>query len=182
VHISTGDVLRAEVKAGTDLGHKASDYMNKGALVPDELIIDIVKSRLSGPDCTRKGWLLDGFPRTGVQAEAMRKAGIIADQFILLNVPDETLIQRVLGRRTDPKTGKIYHLKFNPPPDDKAVQKRLVHRADDNLEAIQARIAQYKANVNAVRGYFRGITSELDGVGDKRVIAEKIAQIIKESR
>ena len=94
VHISTGDALRAQVSAGTDLGKMANDYMTKGALVPDELIIDIVKDRLAQPDCARKGWLLDGFPRTGVQAEAMKKAGITADHFILLNVPDQVLTER----------------------------------------------------------------------------------------
>ena len=94
MHISTGDALRAQVSAGTDLGKMANDYMTKGALVPDELIIDIVKDRLAQPDCARKGWLLDGFPRTGVQAEAMKKAGITADHFILLNVPDQVLTER----------------------------------------------------------------------------------------
>jgi adenylate kinase len=99
-----------------------------GALVPDDVIIGIVKDRLKSSDCKQKGWLLDGFPRTGVQAEAMAKAGIVADKCIFLDVPDEKLIERCEGRRTDPKTGAIYHLKFNPPPNDTEVKKRLVHR------------------------------------------------------
>lgn len=96
--------------------------------MPDDVIIGIVKDRLKMSDCKRKGWLLDGFPRTGVQAEAMAKAGICADKCIFLEVPNDILVERCEGRRTDPETGAIYHLKFNPPPNDPAVKKRLIHR------------------------------------------------------
>jgi len=178
VHISTGDALRAEVKAGSDLGKLAKEYMDKGGLVPDEVMIGIVKSRLAESDCKDKGWLLDGFPRTGVQAQAMSDAGIEAEKFILLNVPDATLIERCVGRRSDPETGKIYHLKFNPPPADPEVQKRLVHRSDDTEEAMVKRIEQYKKNVDAIKGFYKPITQEFDGVGDKMELAKSIADFI----
>ncbi|KAJ1476287.1 adenylate kinase-domain-containing protein, partial [Baffinella frigidus] len=115
VHISTGDALREQVvKAGTDLGKKAKGFMDSGGLVPDEVMIGIVNARLAEKDCVEKGWLLDGFPRTAAQAEAIKKGGHTADKFIILNVPDNILIERCVGRRTDPVTGKIYHTKFNP--------------------------------------------------------------------
>lgn len=178
VHISTGDALRAQVKAGTDLGKLAKEYMDKGGLVPDDVMIGIVKSRLAESDCKEKGWLLDGFPRTGVQAQAMEDAGIKAEKFLLLNVPDQVLIERCVGRRSDPDTGKIYHLKFNPPPADEAIQKRLVHRSDDTEEAMVKRIEQYKTNVDAIKGFYKPITKEFDGVGDKMELASKVADFI----
>ena len=115
VHLSTGDMLREASAAGTEVGKLAQEYMSQGKLVPDEVIIGAVKERLAQPDCQQKGWLLDGFPRTGAQAQALVDAGIHADTFIFLDVPDEDLIERVVGRRADPVTGKIYHMKFSPP-------------------------------------------------------------------
>lgn len=179
VHISTGDALREQVSKGTELGKLAKEYMDKGGLVPDEVMIGIVESRLAQDDCKEKGWLLDGFPRTGVQAEAMAKAGIEAEKFLLLNVPDDVLIERCVGRRSDPVTGKIYHLTFNPPPEDPEVQARLVHRSDDTEEAMVKRIEQYKKNVDAIKDYYKDITKEFDGVGDKMKLAAAIADFIK---
>ena len=124
VHISTGDILREQVKAGTALGKEAKEYMSKGALVPDSVVIGMVKAKLSEPEVKAKGWLLDGFPRTAAQAKAMADIGIKADAFLQLEVPDSVLVERICLRRTDPVTGKIYHLKFNPPPAD--VVSRLV--------------------------------------------------------
>ena len=109
VHLSTGDILRAAVKAGSELGAEAKSYMDSGNLVPDELITGVVCDRLSQPDCEYQGWLLDGFPRTSAQAEALSRAGYDPDAFILLDVPQQCLVERVTGRRTDPETGKIYH-------------------------------------------------------------------------
>ena len=120
VHISTGDILRDHVKRQTDLGKQAKSFMDKGALVPDELVIALVKDRLSQPDCQKQGWLLDGFPRTAAQAEAMDKEGIKGDSFVLLDVPDSVLVDRCAQRRLDPETGKMYHLTTNPPPEDVA--------------------------------------------------------------
>jgi len=178
VHISTGDALREQVKAGTELGKLAKGYMDSGGLVPDDVMIGIVKDRLAADDCQTKGWLLDGFPRTAVQAEAMARAGIKADKFILLNVPDSILIERCVGRRTDPVTGKIYHLKFNPPPEDAEVKARLVHRSDDTEEAMVKRLEQYRKNVEAVKGYYHDIMQEFEGSGDKMKLAGSIAEFI----
>ena len=109
VHLSTGDMLRAAVAAGTDVGKKAKDYMDSGKLVPDEVIIGIVKDRLDEDDCKTQGWLLDGFPRTQAQAKALEEAGVTADCFLFLDVPDEVLVERVVGRRTDPGESAEYH-------------------------------------------------------------------------
>ena len=178
VHISTGDALREQVKAGTDLGKLAKGYMDQGGLVPDEVMIGIVKSRLAERDCQERGWLLDGFPRTGVQAKAMEEAGIKADKFVLLNVPDHVLVERCVGRRSDPVTGKIYHLKFNPPPQDPAIQARLVQRSDDTEEAMIKRIEQYKGNVESIKGFYKSLTREFDGVSDKHALARGIGDFI----
>ncbi len=104
-HLSTGDMLRAAVKAGSPLGKEAKAYMDAGKLVPDSLVINLVKEKLASPECVNGGWLLDGFPRTGEQAKALQQANINPDKVILLDVPDSALIERVTGRRTDPVTG-----------------------------------------------------------------------------
>ena len=117
-------------------------------------------------DCQTKGWLLDGFPRTQAQAQALADAGITGDCFILLDVPTDILVERVVGRRTDPVTGEIYHLTFRPPPaDDDEVLQRLVQRSDDTKEKILVRLEQYHANVDAVKGSFEDIMVEIDGLG-----------------
>jgi len=161
VHISTGDILRDNVKAGTDLGKKAKEFMNSGALVPDELIIDLVKAKLAEPEVQARGWLLDGFPRTGQQAQALKDSGIAPQSVVLLDVPDESLVERICLRRTDPVTGKIYHLKFNPPP--KEVVSRLVHRSDDNEEALRSRLVQYHKNVEAVSSFYKDKMTIIEG-------------------
>ena len=182
VHISTGDALRAQVKAETELGLKAKEFMESGALVPDDLIIGIVKARLAETDCQEKGWLLDGFPRTGAQAEALIAEGIHATHFVLLEVPDEILVERCVGRRSDPETGKIYHLKFNPPPEDDAeLMARLVHRADDTEEAMGKRIETYHENVKAVTPFYTGVMQTFDGQDDKTAIADKVADFLSTS-
>jgi adenylate kinase len=140
VHISTGDILREQVKNGTDLGKEAKEYMSKGALVPDSVVIGMVKAKLSEPEVKSKGWLLDGFPRTAAQAKAMADLGITADVFLQLEVPDSVLVERICLRRTDPVTGQIYHLKFNPPPAD--IVSRLQHRSDDNESSLKERLKQ----------------------------------------
>jgi adenylate kinase len=140
VHISTGDILREQVKNGTALGKEAQEYMSKGALVPDHVVIGMVKAKLSEPEVKAKGWLLDGFPRTAAQAKAMSELGITADVFLQLEVPDSVLVERICLRRTDPVTGQIYHLKFNPPPAE--VVSRLQHRSDDNENSLKERLKQ----------------------------------------
>src|SRR5437868_9908577 len=135
-HISSGDMLRAAVKEGTKLGVEADGYMKAGKLVPDEVVIGMILERVAKDDC-RNGFMLDGFPRTRPQAqaldEAMTKAGVALDAVVLIEVPDSLLIERAVGRRSDPETGTIYHLKYNPPPAD--IVSRLVHRKDDTEEA-----------------------------------------------
>merc|ERR1712176_213505 len=143
VHISTGDILRENVKNGTELGMKAKTYMDAGDLVPSDLLIDLVKDRLAQPDVQARGALLDGFPRAPDQAQAMKDAGMKVDQFILINVPDDTLVERGVGRRLDPETGAIYHMTFKPPPEE--IVERLVHRNDDHEDQIRNRLGKFHA-------------------------------------
>jgi adenylate kinase len=175
VHLSTGDMLRAAVAAGSDVGKRAKDFMDAGKLVPDEVIIGAVKERLAAPDCVESGWLLDGFPRTPAQAKALADAGISADCFIFLNVPDDILVERVVGRRTDPVTGKIYHMKFNPPKDEE-VLARLTQRSDDTEEKVKVRLEQFHSNVTAVRGRYADIIIEVDGTKKSEEVLGMIAR------
>lgn len=121
-----------------------------------------VKDCLESAECKEKGWLLDGFPRTQAQAVALADAGVSADCFIFLNVPDEVLVERVVGRRTDPVTGKIYHMKFSPPVDED-VLNRLEQRSDDTEEKVKVRLEQFHANVDAVKGSYGDISVDIDG-------------------
>lgn len=162
VHISVGDILRDEVKNGTPAGKRAKDFMDQGTLVPDEVVVDMVKGRLAQNDCQQRGWLLDGYPRSGSQAEAIEKEGIRPDVFLLIQVPDEALIERVVGRRLDPVTGEIYHLKFKAPPAD--IVPRLVQRSDDTEEKARVRLDTYHANVGSVLSYYKDTTVTVDGL------------------
>ena len=128
-------------------------------------------------DCVENGWLLDGFPRTSAQADALSDAGITADCFIFLNVPDEILVERVVGRRTDPETGKIYHMKFTP-PDDEEVKARLVQRSDDTEEKVKVRLDQFHANVEAVKDSFSDIMVTVDGNKSPAEVTKDIAAAI----
>jgi adenylate kinase len=161
VHISTGDVLREHVKQGTPLGKQAQGAMSRGELVPDELIINMVKEKLATEECRTKGWLLDGFPRTQPQAQAMLAAGIIPDKFVLLDVPDDVLIDRVIGRRLDPETNAIYHVKYSPPPAE--VAARCIQREDDTEEKARVRLAFYHRNLGAIRSSFGYCEHVIDG-------------------
>lgn len=161
IHISTGDALRAEVKNNTELGQRAKIYMEKGQLVPDDLIIDICLNRLRQPDCVQRGWLLDGFPRTGSQAKALSEAGLVPDLFIHIKVDDEECVRRISGRYTDPVTGIIYNLTTNPPPAE--IRSRLTQRADDREEVIRDRLKSYHAQYDSVVQYFQGQFVEIDG-------------------
>jgi adenylate kinase len=136
-----------------------------------------VKDRLDQEDCKKNGWLLDGFPRTQAQAAALADAGISADCFLFLNVPDEMLVDRVVGRRTDPDTGKIYHMTFSPPTDD-AVIGRLVHRSDDTEEMVKVRLEQFHANVDAVKDSYTDISVTIDGNQDKGLVSKAIFEAI----
>lgn len=128
-------------------------------------------------DCQEKGWLLDGFPRTQAQAKALEDAGITADCFIFLNVPDEVLVERVVGRRTDPETGKIYHMTFSPPEDDE-VAARLEQRSDDTEEKVKVRLEQFHANVEAVKDSYADISVSIDGNQAPGVVTEAIREAV----
>ncbi|GAB4813819.1 hypothetical protein N2152v2_000865 [Parachlorella kessleri] len=161
VHISVGDLLRAEVAAQTPSGKKAKAFMDAGDLVPNEVVVEMVKGVLAGQDVQQRGWLLDGYPRSGEQAEAIEKEGIRPDVFLLIDVPDELLVDRVVGRRSDPVTGEIYHLTFKPPPAD--VLPRLIQRSDDTEDKVRNRLRTYHANVDAVVGYYKDCLVEING-------------------
>ena len=176
-HISAGDLLRAAVAQGTEDGLKAKEFMDRGDLVPDEVVVNMVKSRLNEPDCAG-GWLLDGYPRSASQAEALSSYGIEPDLFLLLDVPDEELLERVVGRRLDPVTGQIYHLKFFPPPDE-TVAKRLTQRSDDTEEKAQNRLKVHHANVNAVLSKYKNIMKTIDGNRQKTTVFKEIEGLIK---
>jgi len=152
VHLSTGDMLRDAVAAGSGLGKAAKGAMEGGKLVTDALVIGIVLERLARPDCKARGWLLDGFPRSRVQADALKKAGVSPDAFVLLHVPPEDLVARVVGRRLDPETGKIYHIESNPPPAE--VKHRVIQRSDDAPETVKQRLAIYESNLTSVLSAF----------------------------
>ena len=173
VHLSTGDMLRAAVQAGTDLGKEAKGHMDAGRLVPDELMIGIIVDRLKEQDCVERGWLLDGFPRTRAQADALAAAGAKEDVFILLDVPDSLLVERVVGRRADPVTGKIYHLKYSP-PESEEIAARLTQRSDDTEEAVMVRVAAFHKNLSAILDVYTSNTLRLDGSRPPKVVWEDL--------
>lgn len=148
VHISTGDLLRARQKFLPEL----AKFMNNGLLVPDEMVSAVIKERLLDRDCTERGVLLDGFPRTRNQAEALKVAGVVVTDVIELKVPDALVIERISGRRVDPLSGRIYHTKYNPPPPD--VVDRVIVRADDDEQKVKARIAVFKEQRDAIIDFY----------------------------
>ncbi|KAL1563470.1 adenylate kinase [Salvia divinorum] len=177
VHISTGDILRAEVSAGTEIGNKAKEYMNSGRLVPDEIVTAMVTTRLSLKDVKEKGWLLDGFPRSSAQAESLEKRSIRPDVYVMLEVPDDVLIDRCVGRRLDPLTGKIYHVK-NFPPENEEIKDRLVTRPDDTEEKVKSRLEIYKRNVESILSTYSDVMVEINGNRAKEVVFEEINSLL----
>jgi adenylate kinase len=178
-HISSGDMLRAAVKEGTALGKEADRYMKSGQLVPDEVVIGMILERIAKHDCA-KGFMLDGFPRTRPQAEAldqaMAKAGVSLDAVVLVEVPDELIVDRITGRRSDPATGRIYHVKFDPPP----AGLEVVQRKDDTVEAVTTRLAKYHSETAPIIPFYmdKGILKRVDGVGDPDVVTERIKAVL----
>ncbi|WOH02755.1 hypothetical protein DCAR_0522144 [Daucus carota subsp. sativus] len=177
VHISTGDLLRFEVSAGTEIGRKAKEYMNAGRLVPDDIVTAMVTGRLSQKDAQEKGWLLDGYPRSFAQAQSLEKLQIRPDIYIALDVPDDILIDRCVGRRLDPLTGKIYHI-TNFPPENEEVKSRLLTRPDDTEEKARSRLQIYKQNVDAILSTYISILKKLDGNRSKEVVFEEIDSLL----
>lgn len=181
-HISTGDMLRAAVKAGTELGKQADAYMKAGDLVPDEVVIGMVVERIAEPDCAQ-GFMLDGFPRTRPQAEALsralRDADVSLDAVVLIEVPDELIVERIVGRRSDPETGRIYHLKFDPPPPE--VADRVVQRKDDTEEACRARLDKYHSETAPIVPFYEaaGLLRRVDGVGAPDEVELRIKSVLQ---
>ncbi len=154
--ISTGDMLRAAIKAGTELGMAAKQVMDAGGLVSDDIMIGLVKDRLQAADC-QNGYLFDGFPRTIAQADAMKANGITVDYVLEIAVPDEAIIERMSGRRSHPASGRVYHVKFNPPKVDNVddlTGEALVQRDDDRAETVQKRLAVYHNQTEVLLGYY----------------------------
>jgi adenylate kinase len=154
--ISTGDMLRAAVKAGTPLGQAAKKVMDAGGLVSDDIIIGLVKERIAQPD-TVNGFLFDGFPRTIPQAEAMRDAGVKLDYVLEIDVPDEAIIERMSGRRSHVASGRTYHVRFNPPKvpgRDDITGEELVQRDDDKEETVRKRLAVYQSQTRPLVKYY----------------------------
>ena len=154
--ISTGDMLRAAVKAGTPLGREAAAVKASGALVSDDLIINLVKERLALPDCAN-GFLFDGFPRTLPQADAMRSAGVKLDYVLEIDVPFGDIIERMSGRRSHPASGRIYHVKFNPPQvegKDDVTGEDLIQREDDHEDTVRKRLDVYSQQTRPLVDYY----------------------------
>jgi len=154
--ISTGDMLRTAVKAGTPLGLAAKKVMDSGSLVSDEIIIGLVRERIAQPDCAN-GFLFDGFPRTIVQADALKKAGIKLDYVLEIDVPDSAIIERMSGRRVHVASGRTYHVRFNPPKVpgvDDVTGEPLIQRGDDEEETVRKRLAVYAAQTRPLVEYY----------------------------
>ncbi|OIQ91561.1 adenylate kinase [mine drainage metagenome] len=154
--ISTGDMLRAAVKAGTPLGLQAKAVMEAGALVSDDIIIGLVRDRLLQPDCAG-GFLFDGFPRTIAQADALKAAGVPIDYVLDFDVPDEDIVERLSGRRVHPSSGRVYHVKYNPPKvpgKDDVTGDDLVQRDDDHEDTVRKRLAVYHAQTKPLVDYY----------------------------
>jgi adenylate kinase len=164
--ISTGDMLRAEIKAGTALGIEAKKFMDAGNLVPDHLVTAMTKQRIAQPDCLN-GFIIDGFPRTIAQAESLRTAGIDIDFVVEIEVADDEILRRMSGRRIHPGSGRTYHIDFNPPKvpgKDDLTGEPLVQRPDDTEETVKKRIANYHVQTKPLVNYYLGWAAS----GDKR--------------
>ena len=180
-HISTGDMLRAAVSEGTELGKQADDYMKAGGLVPDDLVIAMVIERIGKPDCA-KGFMLDGFPRTRPQAEALdvelQKAEVALDVVLQIEVPDDLIVERITGRRLDPDTGDIYHTKFKPPPAN--IAGRVIQRKDDTEEACRARLEKYHSETAPIIPFYeaQGTLKRVDGNAAPDEVSRRIEQVL----
>ena len=187
--ISTGDMLRAAVKAGTPLGLEAKKIMDTGGLVSDALIIGLVRDRLTEPDC-KNGYLFDGFPRTLPQADALKDAGINLDYVVEIDVPEEDIIERMSGRRVHPASGRSYHVRFNPPKvadRDDTTGEPLVQRDDDREETVRHRLSVYRDQTRPLVDYYSSWAEEdtnapkyrkISGVGGVDEITARLKQAL----
>ena len=185
-HISTGDIFRANIKNGTELGAKAKEYMDKGLLVPDELVVDLIMDRFKADDC-KNGYILDGFPRTIPQAEALDKAlsaiGDSVDYAINVEVPDENIIERMSGRRACVGCGATYHIKYNPTKVEgicDACGEKLILRDDDKPETVKNRLSVYHEQTQPLIDYYakKNVLAEVDGTKDMEDVFNDIVTIL----
>lgn len=185
-HISTGDIFRANIKGGTELGKKAKAYMDQGALVPDELVVDLVADRIKQDDC-KDGYVFDGFPRTIPQAEALDKAleemGSKIDFAIDIDVPDENIVNRMSGRRACLACGATYHVQFNAPKAEGICDvcgKELVLRDDDKPETVKTRLDVYHTQTQPLIDYYteKGVLKSVDGTQDVADVFQSILDVL----
>ena len=189
-HLSTGDLLRAEVRSGTELGQRVASLMAEGQLVSDELVIDLIANRISQSDCA-DGFLLDGFPRTVKQAEALddmlnsHELGI--DHVIDIVVPDDDIVDRIVYRRSCPECGAIFHLKFMPPKVENVCDKcghvGLTHRSDDTEEAVRARLEKFHAQTSPLEAFYRqrGLLRSVDGTQEPELVFSQIKKSVTQA-
>ena len=184
--ISTGDLIRAAIGGGTELGLRFKEYTSKGLLVPDELVLAMVEERLEKSDC-EKGFLLDGFPRTKPQADGLgvmlEKRGAPLSNVLYINVPDTILVERATGRRVCKESGAVYHISFKPPKVEGICDisgKALVHRDDDKAEVVSERLKEYDEKTSPLIEYYRakGLLSEVDGVGSFQDVEARISEAL----
>ncbi|MDF2702018.1 MAG: adk: adenylate kinase [Rubrobacteraceae bacterium] len=183
-HISTGDLVRAEIKSGSELGQSIKDYNDRGDLVPDEIIIEMMKPYLDEAD----SWILDGFPRNESQAEALDKMlteiDAELDAAVALEAPDELLVERLSGRRTSEATGNIYHVEYDPPPEDSEEDPGpFVQREDDTEESIRRRLEVYHEQTEPLKGYYadRDILAQVDATQGISEVTDDILESVEKS-
>ncbi|MEM7159795.1 MAG: adenylate kinase [Myxococcota bacterium] len=179
-HISTGDLLRAAVKAGSELGQKAKGFMDAGALVPDDLVIDLLKEALAAPEA-QAGFMLDGFPRTMKQADAL-DAAVTIDKVVDLQVSFDLIEERITGRRMSP-SGHVYHIKYNPPKVEGVCDvtgEELYQRTDDKPDKVRARLDKFDSETRPVIAHYqgKGIVVAVDGVGDPNEIFTRVMAVL----
>jgi adenylate kinase len=192
--IATGDMLREAIKNGTALGLEAKSYMDRGALVPDLVVIGLVQERIKAADCVN-GFIMDGFPRTLAQAEALRAAGVDLNVVITIDVPDAEILRRMSGRRVHPASGRSYHVDFNPPKvagKDDITGEPLVQRTDDNEETVKKRIQTYHDQTKPLVNYYRDwkaggdarapLCIQINGIGAVDAISGQITAAIEAAR
>ncbi len=177
-HLSTGDMLREARKEGTELGRRAAEFMDRGELVPDDLVIAMVKERMGRPDCAR-GYILDGFPRTVAQAESLDRAGVVIEAVVDIAVAEDEVVRRITGRRSCPSCGRVYHIVFAPSRD--AVHcdgcgTVLVQRPDDQEETVRERMRVYHQKTAPLADWYRakGLLKTVEGDGGPDAVFEKV--------
>lgn len=188
--ISTGDMLRAAIKEGSELGKQAESVINAGGLVSDDLIINLVKERIAQPDCAN-GCIFDGFPRTIPQAQALADAGVAINDVVEISVPDDEIVTRITGRRSHPESGRVYHVKYNPPKvegKDDETGEPLVQRDDDTEEVVRERLATYHKLTATLVDFYQELAKQggdapeyhqFDGTQEINTVKEQVLTALK---